>query len=176
MRAVAALLAATALAFPLAASANPVVGAEVDYAGADSLSGEGLAGVGFGVRAGWTLDLPLLRLEPELGASSFEFELDRCPEGATCSSLDLKRVFVGARAGLGTGVVPGAFVRASYGWADGGGDVYGGTLVEGGAFVDVRLLPWVELGVHGMIGRPDFENDVLDGMFWGAGAHLAVVL
>ena len=177
MRVVAsAFLAVAVVALPAAASADLVVAAEFDYAGAETNNGDSLSGFGPGVRVGWTFDLPLLRIEPEVGASKLELDLGKCPEGFHCTSMEMDRVFAGARVGLGTGITPGAFVRASYGWADAGVATHGGTILEAGAFLDFRLFPLVELGVHGQVGKPDFDDDVIAGTFWGIGAHVGVTL
>lgn len=176
MRLLAPIAAFAALSLPALAAADVVVAAEVAAASAETGFGVELAGTGVGLRLGWAVDLPLLRLEPELGVSRIEFDAEDCGS-FPCAPVALTRAFAGARASLDMIVAPGVYVRAGAGAAKReGAPSRTGTIAEAGLFLDLRLLPWVEFGLHGGVGNPSFSNDAIEGTVFDAGAHLALVL
>jgi hypothetical protein len=125
----------------------------------------------FAVRLGWQLHLPLLVFTPEVGYHHATFG----------DELTLDRGFAGVRLGLGEVFRIGAFGHVGVGHAafhsaGGAGEEEGITdvAVDVGGFLDLTLLPLLDVGVHAGYGR--MRADDRDKLEWvPVGVHLALI-
>lgn len=132
------------------------------------------AGPGFAIRLGTQLHVPLIVLTPEIGFNLAHFGSDVEDGGASAY-----RGIAGIRAGFGELLRVGAYGHVGFAHV-------ARTLVladlshtsfsfDLGAFLDVTLLPLLDLGVH--IGYGNVSGtDAIDSLQWiNAGIHAALV-
>jgi hypothetical protein len=122
----------------------------------------------FAVRLGWQLQVPLLVVTPEVGYHHVAF----------ADELTLDRVFAGLRLGIGEVFRVGAFGHVGVGHAvfhspEEGQGVTDVTYDVGG-FLDLTLLPLLDVGVHAGYGR--VRADGRGAVQWvPVGVHLALI-
>lgn len=126
-------------------------------------------GPGFALRLGYQVHLPLLTFTPEIGFHYASFD----PEPT------LYRGIVGARLGFGEVFRFGVFAHIGYGHASIDtpiGDVsHSAFTFDAGAFLDLTILPLIDLGIHVGYGRLSPESDE-DALQWvPLGVHAALV-
>ena len=124
---------------------------------------------GFAVRIGYQLHLPLLTLTPEIGFHYAGFD----PEPS------LYRGIAGGRLGIGEVFRVGVFAHVGVGHASFDtvvGDVsHTAFTFDLGAFLDLTILPLIDIGIHAGYGNlsPEGEEDALQWI--PLGAHVAIV-
>lgn len=129
------------------------------------------SGPGLGIRVGYQLHLPLIILTPELG-----FNWGHFGDGPT-----IYRGIAGARIGIGELLRFG--VQAHVGFGHFSVDVSGddvshtGFSLDGGLFLDLTILPLLDIGVHMNYARISGDADEgLEPVQWLAfGLHAALV-
>ncbi|HEY2733067.1 MAG TPA: hypothetical protein VGI70_03740 [Polyangiales bacterium] len=132
------------------------------------------AGGGFGIRLGEELHLPLLAVVPEVGFTYASF---------ATSGLSVYRGIVGLRAGIGEIIRFGALAHVGFGQLSvdsepalhrvGEANHLGFTM-DGGLFLELTLLPLINIGVHAIYNRLEGrkEGDALQWMQFGVHAAL----
>jgi hypothetical protein len=119
------------------------VGLDLNYV--NGIEETGVAsGTGFNARLGYQFDLAILHLTPEIGGGYHTFSGDR---GAKFS-----QGFVGGRVSILKLLQPGIYAHVGYGHlagAFGNGDGRSGGTADAGLFLDLTLLPILDIGVHG---------------------------
>jgi hypothetical protein len=129
-------------------------------------------GPAFAIRLGWQLHLPLITLTPEAGFHYASFD-----EGP-----NLYRGIIGGRVGVGELLRFGVFAHlgiARQTWTLATKDVsHTGLTIDAGLFLDLTIIPLIDIGVHmgyGRVGANEDEN--LDPMQWLAfGLHAALII
>lgn len=127
-------------------------------------------GAGFGIRLGAQLHVPLLVITPEIGFNYASF-------GGSAQDY---RGIVGGRVGIGELVRGGVFAHigfghVSYSVADIVEISHTGVTLDAGAFLDLTLIPLLDIGVHAGYGQIT-GNDRIDALKWiNFGAHVALV-
>ncbi len=176
MRTLATLFALATVAFATPAAADLLVGVDADAA---IPTEEGDVGLGGAIRLGWQLDLAAIRLAPEVGAAFHRFPAP----SETLGPPMFVRGFGGARVGLGSVVEPIAY--AHVGWAATETPVAAGApegvepvnasgaFVEGGAGLELTVLPILDLGVHAGYLQ-ELRDDAAGGLVL-AGLHVNLV-
>jgi hypothetical protein len=153
--------------FGSSAHASTEIAADLDFSGVfdEPVS----SGYGGALRAGYGLNLLLLKLTPEFGASFHRFTGE--------PGVSLVRAFVGGRLALGSGLEPGVYAHLGIGHLSGNSALNRTTpAFDAGLFLDLTILPLINLGVHGSY------NALLHGEqpnafdFYLIGAHAALVL
>lgn len=98
-------------------------------------------GAGGALRLGQELDLIVLSLTPEVGASYHSFGGD--------AELSHTSGFIGARLTLGKVLEPGVFAHLGVGHLSGAGDLSEtAAAVDAGLSLDFTLLPVIDIGAH----------------------------
>ncbi|HWZ89187.1 MAG TPA: hypothetical protein VNW92_10065 [Polyangiaceae bacterium] len=122
------------------ASSGTAIGVDLDYTNGINEPGVS-SGTGFDVRLGYKLDLLLAQITPEVGGGYHTFGGSA---GATFS-----QGFVGGRLAFGKILEPGVYAHLGYGHV--GTDLGGvsGATADAGLTLDLTLLPFIDLGVHG---------------------------
>lgn len=129
-------------------------------------------GPAFAVRLGWQLHLPLITLTPEAGFHYASFS----------DGPQLYRGIIGARVGVGELLRFGAFAHlgiARQTWTLAAVDTsHTGLTLDAGLFLDLTVLPLIDVGVHIGYGRVGAnEDDNIDANQWLAfGLHAALIL
>jgi len=128
------------LMWPNEARAGSKVALDLDFA--HGIDEDGItSGTGGVLRFGQELDLAAVALTPELGISYHTF----------AGSLDASHysAMVGARFGFGAGLRPNVFGHVGIGRLDldQGGDT--GATFDVGLALDLVLLPFLDIGIHG---------------------------
>jgi hypothetical protein len=167
------LVPATALAALLcaffvspSASASPTIGADLDIG--FPLHSRGDSGGGFGIRLGQELHVPLLVLTPEIGFTYHNFSGDYGPK--------IYRGIIGARLGIGEILRPGAFVHVGLGhFVPTIGDNQNAFTLDAGGFLDLTVIPFLNVGVHVAYNRVDADYSSGAYAFLTAGLHAALV-
>jgi hypothetical protein len=124
--------------------------------------------VGFGLRLGWQLHLPLVVFRPEVGYHHAAFG----------DALTLNRVFAGVRVGFGEIFRIGGFghigaANAAYHFASEDEDVSDVTY-DLGAFFDFTVLPLLDVGAQ--IGYARMRTDDRDSLRWiPIGVHATLI-
>jgi len=165
-----ALIAATTLMLAASrsaqASSGTSIGADIDYThGIDEpLVG---AGTGFNVRLGYKLDLLVVQFTPEIGGAYHTFSGD--------AGAKLSQGIVGGRLAFGKILEPGIYAHLGYGHLSSVVGGHSGATGDAGVTLDLTLLPFIDLGVHGGYNGmfktgdyPAFDSYVL-------GVHGAVI-
>lgn len=130
------------------------------------------SGPGFGIRLGQQLHLPLIILTPEIG-----FNWGSFADGPT-----IYRGILGARIGIGEILRFGAQAHIGFGhfsWEIASEDVsHTGFSLDGGLFLDLTVLPLLDLGVHISYARVAGDPDQgLEPIQWLAfGLHAALII
>jgi hypothetical protein len=125
------------------ASSGTAIGVDLDYAHGINETGVD-SGTGFNVRLGYKLDLLLAQITPEVGGGYHTFAGD--------ANAKFSQGFVGGRLAFGKILEPGLYAHLGYGHvsADSGGGSIGhsGATADAGVFLDLTILPVIDLGVH----------------------------
>jgi len=123
------------------ASSGTAIGVDLDYTHGINEPGVG-AGQGFNGRLGYKLDLLLAQITPEVGFAYHSYSGD--------AGVKFTQGIVGGRLAFGKILEPGVYAHLGYGHlsSDFGGGHSGPTL-DAGVTLDLTLLPFIDLGVHG---------------------------
>jgi hypothetical protein len=126
-------------------------------------------GPGFAIRIGYQLHLPLLTLTPEIGFHYASFD----PEPT------LYRGIAGARLGIGEVLRGGIFAHVGIGQASIetvlGDASHTAFTFDVGAFLDLTILPLIDVGIHVGYGHLSPEGNE-DALAWvPLGVHVALV-
>jgi hypothetical protein len=130
------------------------------------------SGPGFGIRLGQQLHLPLITLTPEIGFNWGSFS-----DGPT-----LYRGILGARIGLGEILRFGVMAHIGFGhysWTIATVDEsHTGFTLDGGLFLDLTVLPLIDIGVHASYARISGDSEKgLEPVQWLAfGLHAALII
>jgi len=130
-------------------------------------------GVGIGARLGHRFHVPLLVLTPEIGGDYHGF-------GGDPASVNAVRAFAGGRLGIGEVVRPGVYAHIAYGHVSAStGDIstsFNGLSYDLGGFLDLTVLPLVDLGIHAGYTNIANSDEPGNGLrFIDVGAHVAFV-
>jgi hypothetical protein len=135
---------------------------DVDYA--DALVPNVGAGFGGSLRLGREYDLLVLSLTPELVGDLHTFS-------GTGDALQVGGM-AGGRASIGKVIEPGVFAHIGAGHASTPGDSVTGLQLDLGLFVDLTLIPALDVGVHGAWDAITWDGE--ENFDWyRLGAHLA---
>jgi hypothetical protein len=153
------VLCAAALAFGLLtfgasapARADVQIGLDLDYALPIDSIGDG--GGGFALRFGQQLHLPFLVITPEVAFAYHSYSGDGDP--ATYRGVG------GVRVGIGEIFRLGPFAHLGVGHLDldfASDRAYTGFTYDVGAFFDLTLIPFLNIGVHGAYNQIAFSDD-----------------
>jgi len=100
------------------------------------------AGTGFNARLGYKLDLIVLQLTPEIGGAYHTFAGD--------AGAKFSQGIVGGRISFLKVLEPGLYAHLGYGHVSTSiGDGHSGATADAGVTLDLTLLPFIDLGVHG---------------------------
>ena len=100
------------------------------------------SGTGFNVRLGYKLDLLALQLTPEIGGAYHTFSGD--------AGAKFSQGIVGGRISFLKVLEPGIYAHLGYGHLSTSlGDGRSGATADAGVTLDLTLLPFIDLGVHG---------------------------
>jgi hypothetical protein len=130
------------------------------------------SGPAFGIRLGQQLHLPLIILTPEIG---FNW-------GTLADGPDLYRGILGARVGIGEILRFGVQAHLGFGhysWEVANQDLsHTGLTLDGGLFLDLTVLPLLDIGVHMAYGRVSGDTEKgLEPLQWLAfGLHAALII
>lgn len=130
------------------------------------------SGPGFGIRLGQQLHLPLITLTPEIG---FNW-------GSFSDGPNLYRGILGARIGLGEILRFGVSAHIGFGhysWEIATvEESHTGFTVDGGLFLDLTVIPLIDIGVHAGYARISGDTDKeLEPIQWLAfGLHAALII
>jgi hypothetical protein len=137
---------------------------DLDFTGAIDETGVG-AGTGGALRFGRKFDLMVLSLTPEIGGSYHTFS--GSAEASEYSG------FLGARLGFGKILEPGVFAHGGVAHLSAWGIDDTAPAVDAGVFLDLTLLPILDIGVHAAYNAilPD-GGEAFD--WYRLGAHVAL--
>lgn len=129
------------------------------------------SGGGFGIRLGQHIHFPMLALTPELGFTYAGFGGDFGPK--------VYRGVAGLRIGVGEILRPGVYAHLGVGRMelDTPGPDFSHTAFtyDAGGFIDLTLLPVLNIGVHAAYNRLN-GSDTGDAFEWATvGAHAALI-
>jgi hypothetical protein len=148
------------------AQASPTIGADLDVG--FPLHSRGDSGWGFGIRLGQELHGPLLVLTPEIGFTYHGFSGDFGPK--------IYRGIIGARLGIGEIIRPGAFVHVGLGhFVPTYGDNQNAFTLDAGGFLDLTIIPFLNVGAHVAYNRVDADYGSGAYAFLTVGLHAALV-
>jgi hypothetical protein len=160
----AALLSASLVSRP--AAAGPTLGADLDLGFPVSSSGD--TGGGFGIRFGQELHVAPVELTPEIGFTYHNFSGDYGPK--------IYRGIVGARLGIGEVLRPGAFAHVGFGhFVPAYGDNQTAFTFDAGGFLDLTIIPFLNVGIHGAYNRVDADDSGSAYEYATVGLHAALV-
>jgi hypothetical protein len=131
-------------------------------------------GPGFAIRAGYQLHVPLLVLTPEIGFNLAAFNSDVSDGNARAY-----RGIAGVRAGIGELLRVGAYGHV--GFASVSRTLHAKDLdhtsftFDIGAFLDLTVIPLLDLGVHIGYASVSGEHDIKALQWVAAGVHAALV-
>ncbi len=122
------------------ASSGTSIGVDLDYTHAISEQGVG-SGSGFNGRLGYKLDLLLAQITPEVGFAYHSF--------AGVQDAKFTQGIVGGRLAFGKILEPGVYAHVGYGHLSEDIGSHSGPTLDAGVTLDLTLLPFIDLGVHG---------------------------
>ncbi|MEI9936481.1 MAG: hypothetical protein WDO69_04580 [Pseudomonadota bacterium] len=123
------------------AKSGTSIGVDLDYTNGIEESNVG-SGTGFNVRLGYKLDLAVLQLTPEIGGAYHAF--------SGTADAKLSQGIVGARISFLKVLEPGAYAHLGYGHLSSNfGEGRSGATADAGLTLDLTILPFIDLGVHG---------------------------
>ena len=148
------------------AHAKTMIAADLDYAA--PLDSDTKSGGGFAIRLGQQLHVPLLVLTPELEFADHTFS----DNGPTAY-----QGLAGLRLGFGEIIRPGLFAHIGLGSLNMPDPVPSHTALtyDAGAFLDLTVLPLLDIGVHGAYNRLNSGEGVAAFEWPTLGAHAALV-
>jgi hypothetical protein len=156
----AATLSRPALAF------DTELGVDLDFVHPISEGGVNSGGGG-ALRLGKQLDLIALSLTGEIGASYHSF-------GGTVSP-DLFSGIAGGRLSIGKLIEPGLLFHVGGGHLTGNGVSTWVPLFDVGAFLELTLLPLLDIGVHATYVHCFSNSDIDTFEYWLVGPHAALI-
>lgn len=157
----------TAILCAAPASAKTAIAADLDYAA--PIDSDAKSGTGFAIRVGQQVHLPLIAITPELAFADHTFAGDFGPTAY--------RGLVGLRLGFGELIRPGVYAHLGLGHLTLPDPLPSHTAFtyDGGVFLDLTVLPLLDLGVHGAYNRLN-EGDGISAFEWATiGAHAALI-
>ncbi len=168
------------------AKADTLIGVDLNGGfNVGELSADG-AGLGANARLGYSLDIPVLRLVPELQFNYMGFALDDVQgQGAiaAANSGNLRTISgrAGARVGFSAIVGLSLYGHVGYGTAitvvdgqDNRSDA--GLSYDVGLAIDFTAIPLINLGIHGGFNSLTPGDDALEPINWiDVGAHVELV-
>lgn len=148
-----------------AASAKTAIAADLDYA--VPIDSDADSGAGFAIRVGQLLRLPIVAITPELAFANHTFA-----DGPTAY-----RGLAGLRLGVGELIRPGVFAHLGLGHLTLPSPVPSHTAFtyDAGIFLDLTVLPLLDLGIHGGYNRLNEGKGVPAFEWVTIGAHAALV-
>jgi hypothetical protein len=148
------------------AQAKTAIGFDLNYAA--PIDSDAKSGGGFAVRLGQQFHPPLLVLVPELVFADHSFSDD----GPTTY-----QGLAGLRLGVGEVIRPGVFAHLGFGHMTLPDPAPSHTAFtyDAGAFLDLTILPLLDLGVHGAYNRLNSGKGVDDFAWATVGAHAALI-
>jgi len=148
------------------AQAKTAIAADLDYAA--PIDSDMKSGGGFAIRVGQQLHVPMLVLTPELVFSDHTF----ADNGPTAY-----RGLAGLRLGVGELIRPGVYGHLGFGSLSMPDPVPSHTAFtyDAGIFLDLTVLPLLDLGVHGAYNRLNAGDGVPTFEWATIGAHAALV-
>ncbi|MET0591122.1 MAG: hypothetical protein ABW133_00380 [Polyangiaceae bacterium] len=156
------------------ARADIAIAGDLDFAAPTDSEVDLQTGGGFGARIGYHAHIPAIVLTPEVGFSYYDF-------GGNYSAK-VYRGIAGMRLGFGEIIRPGVFAHLGMGQLDVTGrdpDASHSALTyDAGAFLDLTLLPLINIGVHGAYNglNSSGESGETAAITWGSfGAHAELV-
>jgi hypothetical protein len=161
-------IAALAVAFFVArpAAADTAIAADLDVG--FPLHSRGDSGGGFGIRLGQELHIPLATFTPEIGFTYHNFSGDYGPK--------IYRGIVGARLGIGEILRPGVMGHVGFGhFVPTVGDNQNAFTFDAGAFLDLTVIPFLNIGVHAAYNHVAADYSSGSYAFATLGAHAALV-
>ncbi len=163
-RALPLLVGVSVVAVPASASGATKLALDLDYANGIDEAGVD-PGAGGALRLGQELDLILLSLTPEVGASYHTF-------GGVIEPTHTS-AFVGARLTLGKVLEPGVFAHFGVGHLSWEGDSETAPAFDAGVSLDLTLLPVIDIGAHAAYDALMIsEGDAFD--WYRLGVHAAL--
>jgi hypothetical protein len=130
------------------------------------------SGPGFGIRLGQQLHLPLITITPEIG---FNW-------GSFSDGPNLYRGILGARLGIGEILRFGVTAHIGFGHysleVQSVEESHTGFTLDGGLFLDLTVLPLIDIGVHAGYARISGDSEKgLEPIQWLAfGLHAALII
>lgn len=166
-------LSLTAIAFSLfiffvtkPAAAGPTVGADLDLA--FPVDSRGDSGGGFGIRLGQHLHIAPVVLEPEIGFTYHGFSGAFGPK--------IYRGIAGLRLGIGEVLRPGAYAHLGIAhFVPTVGDNEEAFTYDVGGFLDLTIIPLLNVGIHGGYNHVDADYSSGAYAFATFGLHAALV-
>jgi len=122
------------------ASSGTSIGVDLDYTHGINEPGVS-SGSGFNGRLGYKLDLLLAQITPEVGFGYHAFAGD--------ADLKFTQGIVGGRLAFGKILEPGVYAHVGYGHLSTVAGGHSGPTLDAGVTLDLTLLPFIDLGVHG---------------------------
>ncbi len=123
------------------AKSGTSIGVDLDYTNGIEEPQVG-SGTGFNVRLGYKVDLLVLQLTPEIGGAYHTFSGD--------AGAKFSQGIVGGRVSFLKVLEPGIYAHLGYGHlATDLGDGRSGATADAGLTLDLTILPFIDLGVHG---------------------------
>jgi hypothetical protein len=130
------------------------IGGDLDLA--FPVDSRGSSGGGFGIRLGQELHIPPLEFTPEIGFTYHGFSGTYGPQ--------IYRGIFGARLGIGEILRPGAFAHVGFGhFVPTIGDNQNAFTWDAGGFLDLTIVPFLNVGIHGSYDHVDAD--------YGSGAY-----
>ena len=152
--------------FSASAEAKTQIAADLDYAA--PIDADSDSGGGFAIRLGQQLHVPLIVLTPELVFADHTFS----DNGPTAY-----RGLAGLRLGIGEIIRPGVYGHLGFGslsLPDPAPDHTAFTY-DAGVFLDLTILPLLDIGVHGAYNRLNSGEGVAAYEWATLGAHAALI-
>ena len=156
------------LLWSASAAATTTVAGDLDYAA--PIDSTANSGWGFGIRLGQQLHLPLVVVNPELGFDYHSFSDDSSPR--------TYRGMAGLRVGIGEIFRVGPFAHIGVGRLSLSGTPdlsHTAFTYDAGLFLDLTVLPLLDVGVHGAYNRIVSGDQGPAFQFATVGAHVALV-
>jgi len=150
------------------AEAKTTVAGDLDYAA--PIDSNASSGWGFGIRLGQQFHVPLVVINPELGFTYHSFADDSTPH--------VYRGIAGIRFGIGEIFRIGPFAHLGIGRLSLSGTPdlsHTAFTYDAGLFLDLTLIPLLDVGVHGAYNRIVSGDSGPAFQFATVGAHAALV-
>lgn len=151
---------------PSTAHAKTAIAADLDYAA--PIDSDAKSGAGFAIRLGQQIHVPMIVLTPEIVFADHTFS----DSGPTAY-----RGLAGLRLGFGEIIRPGVYAHLGFGSLSLPDPEPSHTAFtyDGGAFLDLTVLPLLDIGVHGAYNRLNSGKGVEPFEWVTLGAHAALI-